>query len=419
MTLRTVYTSLLFMLLGNLHAQDNGRCSVPDLVFEGILTDNSATRPVVTDIDGDMPAVGDRGDLSKKFEEKLFGGMMSGWMSIGYAEVVAVNGRRCTLKILEKKTSVQVNGKEKNLFVAGRTVKFEKYSPATPQPYEQKDENGKVIRRGFTLCGKYTGAFLEFYSDGTLKSEYTLNEKEEVEGPVKIYHPNGKLRETGTYKAGKRNGYFESWYENGNREAEAMLENDAYHGTYREYNEKGELIMSGSYKNNAEDGVWQFFENGKMLREGSISNKQEDGLWKYYDEEGNLKQSGYYLKGERNGEWTSFYPGGKPKMIITYKDGRQEGLQTKYYENGNISEVFTLTRSGQRTGEYLTYHENGNPQIKTRMNGTGGYSGEYLSFYADGKPETIGMYDVTGNKTGTWITYDAKGRKTKTKYSKK
>ncbi|MGQ3131794.1 MAG: toxin-antitoxin system YwqK family antitoxin [Flavobacteriales bacterium] len=413
---RTLLLAAGLILFTKALAQTTEKCPEPDLVFEGILADNSNTRPVIRDLEGDLPKAGDRGDLYKKFEEKLFGGIMTGWISIGYVEVVSTSAGRCTLKVLEKKASVTVDGKDKNLFVAGRTVKFEKYSPATPQPYTELYENGQVKIKGSTLCGVLVGQVDYFYENGNPRASLTLNENEEKNGPFKNYYPNGQLKESGNYKNGKRDGDFTGWYENGTKDVETHFTNDVRTGSYVEYEENGDISFRGNYNEKGkQSGLWQYYEKGKLVREGTLLNDKEDGTWKYYYENGSLKQQGSYSAAERNGEWTEYYPDGGKKLLVTYRNGRRVGLQQKFYTNGQYEESLTLNSNGKPEGLYSLYYENGQLQVQATMDSMGRYTGEYTAYYPDGKLKTKGNYE-NGRKTGTWFSYDEKGKKKKEKF---
>ena len=71
-----------------------------------------------------MPKTGTEGELSKYFETEMFGGKMSGWMSIGQMKVTAVSGDIVTFTLLKELSVVTENGVKKNHFEIGKEVKF-------------------------------------------------------------------------------------------------------------------------------------------------------------------------------------------------------------------------------------------------------------------------------------------------------
>ena len=62
------------------------------------------------------------------------------------------------------------------------------------------------------------------------------------------------------------------------------------------------------------------------------------GLWEFFSADGSYSFKGHYLNGFKNGQWTSFYPGGKIKVIQFYKKGLKEGMAFSYSEKGVLIE---------------------------------------------------------------------------------
>ncbi|GAB3831135.1 hypothetical protein GCM10028895_48130 [Pontibacter rugosus] len=59
-----------------------------------------------------------------------------------------------------------------------------------------------------------------------------------------------------------------------------------------------------------------------------------------------------------------YYPSGKLKSEITYKNSQQNGPAKTYYANGNIESEANY-RGGMLEGSYKTYYENG--QVQTEV----------------------------------------------------
>ncbi len=93
--------------------------------IEGKITYKSGTTVKIQKSSGeDMPKTGTEGELSKYFETEMFGGKMSGWMSIGQMKVTAVSGDIVTFTLLKELSVVTENGVKKNHFEIGKEVKF-------------------------------------------------------------------------------------------------------------------------------------------------------------------------------------------------------------------------------------------------------------------------------------------------------
>jgi len=59
----------------------------------------------------------------------------------------------------------------------------------------------------------------------------------------------------------------------------------------------------------------------------------------FYYINGNLMQTGNYLKGEMSGKWTTYYPDGIKKRESFYIDGLKNGKVISYHPNGNIKYI--------------------------------------------------------------------------------
>lgn len=85
--------------------------------------------------------------------------------------------------------------------------------------------------------GKLEGPVKEFFPDGKLKME-GMNKNDNLHGEVKKYHPNGKLFFLERYKNGKRHGWFYSYDENGKELGRVLYQNGQ---DYRGKHEKKKL----------------------------------------------------------------------------------------------------------------------------------------------------------------------------------
>ncbi|MEM7107447.1 MAG: toxin-antitoxin system YwqK family antitoxin [Bacteroidota bacterium] len=63
-------------------------------------------------------------------------------------------------------------------------------------------------------------------------------------------------------------------------------------------------------------------------------------------------------KAAKDGMIKQFYPGGKIKSEIEYKNGKRHGLAKRYYKNGQVHQEITYLNN-VKDGEAKTYYENG------------------------------------------------------------
>ena len=151
-------------------------------------------------------------------------------------------------------------------------------------------------------------------------------------------------------------------------------------------NSAGVVIAAGELKDNLPEGTWKYFyNNGFMETEGNYSNGLYDGRWvKYLDPEGIVERWRYdkkippdsnpdlqllqykvraienYRQGVREGEFVdySYTSIDKPSRITNYKDGRTDGVEIHYYDNGMIHYVQNYSE-GNLEGSERFYHRNG------------------------------------------------------------
>ena len=159
------------------------------------------------------------------------------------------------------------------------------------------------------------------------------------EGTAVTYHDNGRIKEQGKYSKGKKNGEwrefdtrgkltkikiydkgkivheqspgkvkpFVSYHDNGRIKEKGMKKNGKRDGEWLLYNKNGKIIRTTQYlsgeivnKNNSElvGPVTNYFDNGFIKEEGILNDGKRDGVWKIYDEEGSHIQNIIYAKGK-------------------------------------------------------------------------------------------------------------------------
>ncbi len=118
------------------------------------------------------------------------------------------------------------------------------------------------------------------------------------------------------------------------------------HGEFVFYDDGGEEISRGSYKNGLEDGPWtQKYEDG-CTGVGSFQDGTQSGPWKTFHRNGSLQDSGSYERGMRTGTWLSFRKDGTKLREAQYKDGVLNGQVTWYAKDG-------VTVDKNRSGVYV------------------------------------------------------------------
>ncbi|MFA5573866.1 MAG: hypothetical protein WC994_02300 [Brumimicrobium sp.] len=173
------------------------------------------------------------------------------------------------------------------------------------------------------------------------------------------------IRYKGNFKNGKPVGKFVYYYptreiravivhKEGSNRSEAFL----YH-----HNEK--LAAHGIYINGKKDSIWtNFTPNGFFSSEESYKNDKLHGKKiVYYGEEVTITKRKLklrvdnYNEGQLDGESVEYYPDGKVKYKVTYKNNKKVGKAFLYHPNGQV-EVEEYWKEGKKHGLWKLFDVN-------------------------------------------------------------
>lgn len=220
------------------------------------------------------------------------------------------------------------------------------------------------------------GKKTDYYYGNTKQAEYTMvNGK--MNGALKVYYENGRLKKTGNYKNGFASGKFTEYDENGNKTFEYNLTNDKKNGKLISY-ENNKISYSTHYKDDVQNG---------------------ERIEYYYDAETgrcNIKLISEYLDGEINGV----------KKIVYVDEEKRERTITKTYYSKGLKNGYSQESKGDSLiiANYLNNKLNGNYKIYVDVSRMliGGVI----------KTDTTKLALITkgeyynGIKTGYWKYYD-------------
>lgn len=298
--------------------------------------------------------------------------------------------------------------------------------------YLKNSVSGLPVTEGSYKNNKKDGKWTEYYENGNKKSvinfkddainglatywsksgkiigEYNYSTeiingkpKEIKHGKQTRYFENGNIAEKSNYNMGKKDGLFEEWYENGNKKNETEFKND---------------LVNGKNK------LW--FQNGKVQQEmhfimvfDSVKKYYKpiyNGKYEVYYDNGNLKTSGNYVAGKEEGVFTSFFENGQKSKEIIYNNGLITDKLTQWHKNGNISQVenYMIIKENDSTksvlgGEYYRYYED-NTLVEKGSNKNGKKDGLWTQWYADGIKANETNY-CNGLKCGNCILWNKDG----------
>lgn len=135
-----------------------------------------------------------------------------------------------------------------------------------------------------------------------------------------VYFPQSKqLKSKSMY-------YFDYW-----------SEKEIWDGTYTEWDEQGNVLVEGNYKEGKKDGQWNYYHpNGLLQSSSQWQNGLQQGIYITYNKKGDKTSEGYFRNGLKDGVFISYYPDDKIKTRIPFRAGKQQGKGQYYAASGKL-----------------------------------------------------------------------------------
>ena len=111
-----------------------------------------------------------------------------------------------------------------------------------------------------------------------------------------------------------------------------------------------------------------YYKNGPVSILENWKRGKLHGIHKYFNHEGELKDQGYYVNGQKDGLWVHYHDQkhGNIRNISSeenYRDGERHGLTKSYYNDGSISSEW-YWKNGIRHAVSKNYYKNGQLELK-------------------------------------------------------
>lgn len=272
---------------------------------------------------------------------------------------------------------------------------------------------------------------------GLTQNQHIIN----TDSVVRYYYPNGNLSSEGTLREGKPDGYWKNYYENGLLKSEGNRENFELNGIWKFYSEEGRLTLDIAYRNDKKEGLRNIYlESGKIseqfiadVKQGNtihyypngrikltipFKNGFEDGYGMEYDTTGLIITLFEYKKGFmvdrtrinrhdhhklKHGKWMEFYPEGRIRHEGTYKSGKKHGYFKEYDKEGGLTSV------QKYVDDVLQIDAPETQNLVVRKEYYPGGQVKISATYKDSLPEGIWrVYDTTGIITESYIYHEGK-----------
>ena len=299
--------------------------------------------------------------------------------------------------------------------------------------------------------GKKQGLWKELWDNDNIRTEANYRNGL-LHGFVRSYSERGELLSTRYYENGEvvirqdtvdiRMDIRNEFDEQGNLIASGGYRDNKPVGTHRrytdqrsvveikEYSDQGKVISEGiTDEKGSKNEYWKFYySDGQVRSEGNFNDNLRHGVWKFYYPDGKLEQSGTYRNGEEDGLWTWYYPDGSIRREENYYRGREDGLSVEYDETGMViikgeylegleeGEWFYHVGDHIEKGGYVGGLKDGlwifsylDGQTKFSGNFVQGYpNGKHKYYYEDGSLQEERYYEI-GRKERTWRKFDLDG----------
>jgi antitoxin component YwqK of YwqJK toxin-antitoxin module len=243
--------------------------------------------------------------------------------------------------------------------------------PAFTGEIQTKHPSGKVFEQATIRRGAMTGAYrrylpdgtldhAEFYEKGKVSGDYwpsgQLKKKKTKQGDqliIEWFYPSGQLQKR--YVRGKSGHPVEPirlWHENGQLAEELHVKNDKKSGPWLKFFDDGKPKLQARYDNDEQLVVENAWDNERrpIVKNGAGTYLTDDRTidWEYdLFFENHWVRSLPLHKGKPNGKGRTWHAG-----VLwgddTYKNGKKDGVQIGYYDNGRIR-----TKSTYRGGKEL------------------------------------------------------------------
>ena len=250
-------------------------------------------------------------------------------------------------EILDGKLNGYIKEYKKAINENDYTIIFEGfYLKGKRNGYGKEYKYGKIVYEGNFLNDKRHGHGKLFINDGNISFEGEfLYGYENIQNIIKIpwegegteYNDCGNIIFKGIYKNGKRNGYGKEYYNNSYLSYEGYYLNDEKNGYFKEYNISGELRSEGKFEKGLKVGLWKkYYAKGEYLEEGEYENDKKIGIWKRYYENGQLEYEGEYKNGMKNGIFKEYHKKGELKFQGEYLNNKKNGKGKEFNETGKL-----------------------------------------------------------------------------------
>ncbi len=221
------------------------------------------------------------------------------------------------------------------------------------------------------LSGNYK---IKLWKSSTLKKLVSIH-RNQFHGDYTEWYENGRLKEKGMFRNGKKEDLWQTWYENKSLKSTGKYANNRKHGKWVWFYSSTKVRNRSTFRNGKLEGVELIYhENGKVEAKSYYNKGMRHGLSIKNSEIGSILEKKKYWKGKLiyfakfspklvNDSSVflfekSWYRNGTLKSIDEYKNGLLSGNSKRWYKSGKIEAHFQYL-NGQPHGKYSYWYPTG------------------------------------------------------------
>lgn len=161
----------------------------------------------------------------------------------------------------------------------------------------------------------------------------------------------------------------------------------------------------GEFREGYRNGLFtEYYTTGKKMTQGKYILGKEEGLHTSWYENGNRKDEITYDNGVLNGPASEWYSNGKIKSSVGYILGKKDGLHISWYENGNKKNEKNY-QDWVLNGSFKEWYSNGLIKVEYRYSCGQIADGKYTIYLENGQKEKEETYSI-GEKCSEGIYKD-------------
>lgn len=210
-------------------------------------------------------------------------------------------------------------------------------------------------------CFLFLISMLLVASTVTAQNLNRIDAKGRRQGVWKDYYPNGQLRYEGKFKNDKCKGTFRYYDQQGNLQATNEFDKSGSRALNKTYAPNGRVIATGYYLNQKKDGEWKYYDpqSGQLRLVEDNKEGKVDGWSKIYNpQNGVLAEETQFVGGQPEGQCRKYSDTGVLIMECRYHHGLLDGPAKTYYPSTALKEEGQYLK-GVKSGVWKTYNEDG------------------------------------------------------------